>query len=179
VFAEQGFTHTTMRDIGKAAGTGAGTLYDHFTSKDEILLELMEAYYADILADLEVLIETDRDPLGKLIDMIGSGIRIVLERGDESRILLNDYPYVHGSPAFKTVVNAKRESTRIWLEVLEQATAAGQLRENANTQIIFSCLMGSIFSFLRFFDPRGRVPQDVYIEEMTAQLIDGLRRRDA
>jgi TetR/AcrR family transcriptional regulator, cholesterol catabolism regulator len=177
VIAEQGFTHTTMRDIGKASGTGAGSLYHHFTSKDEILLELMEAFYADILADLQATIEPDRDPLSNLIDMIRLAIRYVLERRDESQILLNDYPYVHGSPTLKPALDVVRDVTHIWLDVLEQAAEAGQLRENANTQIIFSSLMGSIFSSLRFFNPRGRVGREVYIDEMTTQLIEGLRRR--
>lgn len=176
VFAEHGFAHTTMRQVGDASGTGAGSLYHHFTSKDEILLELLEGLQRDILRDLKVVIDRGRDPLSTLTAMIELAIRYVLERRDESRILLNDYPYIAGSPVFVPVVQATEESTRIWLGVLRDAAAAGQLRDGVDVNIAFSMLFGSIFSSLRFYDPRGRIKAEVYIEKMTAQLVEGLRR---
>jgi AcrR family transcriptional regulator len=38
LFAEKGFTETSMREIAEAAGVGKSTLYDYFPSKDEILI---------------------------------------------------------------------------------------------------------------------------------------------
>lgn len=179
VFAENGFLHTTMRQVGDASGTGAGSLYHHFTSKDEILLELLEGFYREILRDLSLLIQQDTDPLNTLTAMIRLAIRYVLERRHESQILLNDYPYISGSPLFANVMRSADESTRLWLGVLRDALAAGQLREGVDVNIAFSGLMGSIFSSLRFYNPRGKISRDVYIEKMTTQLIEGLRRHQA
>lgn len=176
VFAEHGFAHTTMREVGEASGTGAGSLYHHFTSKDEILLELLEGLQRDILRDLRAVIARGDDPLSTLTAMIRLAIRYVLERRDESRILLNDYPYIAGSPVFEPVVRATEESTRIWLGMLRDAVAAGQLRDGVDVNIAFSMLFGSIFSSLRFYDPRGRIDPEIYTAEMTTQLIEGLRR---
>lgn len=177
VFAEQGFASTTMRDVGDASGTGAGSLYHHFTSKNDILLELLEAFFADIIRDLTAAISQEQDPLANLTDMIRMAIGYVVDRRDESQILLNDYPYVVSSDGFESVVGLIRESTEIWLRALKQARAAGQMCEDADVRIVFASLMGSIFSSLRFFDPRGRVAREVYIDAMTTQLVDGLRRR--
>jgi AcrR family transcriptional regulator len=176
VFAEHGFAHTTMRQIGDASGTGAGSLYHHFTSKDEILLELLESLQRDILRDLKLVIDRGEDPLTTLTAMIELAIRYVLERRDESKILMNDYPYVVGSPVFAPVVKATDESTRIWLGVLRDAAEAGQLRDGVDVNIAFSMLFGSIFSSLRFYNPRGKVSRAVYTEKMTTQLVEGLRR---
>jgi AcrR family transcriptional regulator len=176
VFAENGFAHTTMREVGEVSGTGAGSLYHHFTSKDEILLELLESLQRDILADLRVVTGRGEDPLSTLTAMVELAIRYVLERRDESQILLNDYPYIVGSPVFAPVVEAAEESTRIWLGVLRDAAAAGQLRDGVDVNIAFSMLFGSVFSSLRFYDPRGRIDAGVYTEKMTTQLIEGLRR---
>lgn len=41
LFIEKGFTETSMREIGEAAGVGKSTLYDYFPSKDEILIFYM------------------------------------------------------------------------------------------------------------------------------------------
>lgn len=41
LFAENGFHRTTTKDIAQKAGVSEGTLYNHFDSKDELLLALM------------------------------------------------------------------------------------------------------------------------------------------
>ncbi|HEY1967162.1 MAG TPA: TetR/AcrR family transcriptional regulator [Pseudonocardia sp.] len=176
VFAEHGFVHTTMRDVGEASGTGAGSLYHHFTSKDEILLELLQDFYTNILRDLNAAIRDDRTPLENLQAMIELALWYVVEHRDESRILLNDYPYIVNSPVFKPVAASARTSTQIWLRVLREALDAGQLRPGLDVNVAFSVVISSIFSSLRFFNPRGKLARSSYIEQVTTQLVEGLRR---
>lgn len=52
LFVDKGVTNTTVRDITSAAGVAEGTLYRHFTSKDELAWELFAdnfAAFADAL----------------------------------------------------------------------------------------------------------------------------------
>lgn len=42
LFLAQGFPETSMREIAAAAGMGKSSLYDYFTTKDDILLFLIE-----------------------------------------------------------------------------------------------------------------------------------------
>jgi AcrR family transcriptional regulator len=41
VFAEQGFSRATMRDVAARAGIATGTIYNHFDDKDALLRALM------------------------------------------------------------------------------------------------------------------------------------------
>ncbi len=54
LFASEGYRGTTIRKIEKAAGLtpGAGGLYRHFRSKEELLLAAIERYRADVAAFL-------------------------------------------------------------------------------------------------------------------------------
>ena len=49
LFAQKGYTETTMRDIAKAVDIQAGSIYNHFSSKDELLSAVLEllAGFAD------------------------------------------------------------------------------------------------------------------------------------
>src|SRR5947209_8105819 len=41
LFRARGYTETSLRDIGKQAGMKAGSLYYHFTSKEELAAEVL------------------------------------------------------------------------------------------------------------------------------------------
>jgi AcrR family transcriptional regulator len=51
LFLEKGFAETSMRELAEAAGMGKSSLYDYFSTKDEILLW----YFEDELEDLTAL----------------------------------------------------------------------------------------------------------------------------
>jgi len=50
LFAEKGFHRATTRDIADAADVSEGTLYNYFSSKDELLMAIME-----VLSDMSKL----------------------------------------------------------------------------------------------------------------------------
>jgi len=43
LFASDGYTNTSMREVAAASGILAGSLYHHFESKEAIAVELVEA----------------------------------------------------------------------------------------------------------------------------------------
>lgn len=53
LFAERGFQATTTRDICRRAGAGEAAVYDHFSSKEEMLYLVVEAAHVDGLRRLE------------------------------------------------------------------------------------------------------------------------------
>src|SRR5579875_562971 len=52
LFAERGYRATTMDDIAHAAGVTKPLLYQHFTSKRALYLELVQEVSAELLAAL-------------------------------------------------------------------------------------------------------------------------------
>ena len=54
LFAAEGYRGTTIRKIEQAAGLtpGAGGMYRHFKSKEELLMAAMKRYQADVAADI-------------------------------------------------------------------------------------------------------------------------------
>src|SRR3954466_15522524 len=53
VFAENGFHRTSMEDIADAAGVTKPVLYQHFRSKRELYLELLDDVGAHLMEDIE------------------------------------------------------------------------------------------------------------------------------
>jgi AcrR family transcriptional regulator len=53
LFVEKGVAETTVRDIAAAAGVAEGTLYRHFTGKDDLAWELYAANFAAFAGELD------------------------------------------------------------------------------------------------------------------------------
>jgi AcrR family transcriptional regulator len=56
VFAEKGFSGTMMADIADHAGTGKGTLYEYFDSKEDLFFSVFEWYARETEAAAKVSI---------------------------------------------------------------------------------------------------------------------------
>ena len=50
VFAEKGYASTRVADIAERATVGKGTVYEYFSSKEELLFAVFESINADISA---------------------------------------------------------------------------------------------------------------------------------
>ena len=61
LFAEKGFHGTSTRDICRAAGTGETAIYDHFSSKEEILFLVMQLSHEEALRRLALADAKDPD----------------------------------------------------------------------------------------------------------------------
>ena len=66
LFASDGYTNTSMREVAAASGILAGSLYHHFESKEAIAVELVEAYHADLVRVVREFGSVPADPLPAL-----------------------------------------------------------------------------------------------------------------
>ena len=55
LFAEKGVDQTTTKDLAAGAGIAEGTLYRHYSGKDEMIWRLFSAHYAALAAELDRL----------------------------------------------------------------------------------------------------------------------------
>jgi len=72
VFADNGFSNTTIADVARRAGIGKGTVYEYFESKEQLLYDAMMCYldeqepvYDQISRDI-----ADEPPLVQLKEML-------------------------------------------------------------------------------------------------------------
>ena len=87
VFAEHGFHATSMNDVAEAAGVTKPVLYQHFSSKRELFIELL----ADIGAELrETIAKATADATGprqQIEDGFRAYFRFVDEQTDSFKVL--------------------------------------------------------------------------------------------
>ncbi len=66
LFAQKGFSRTTISDIAEAAGTGKGTIYDYFETKDEIINNSFYFFIKELEFDFEEILLSSLPSIEKL-----------------------------------------------------------------------------------------------------------------
>jgi|SRR5690625_1147898 len=68
--AKQGFSDTSLSAVADALGLSKGTIVHHFGSKDQILREVFDAYYARRSAEIEFIEREMEDPVRQIAAVI-------------------------------------------------------------------------------------------------------------
>src|SRR5438309_6317260 len=66
LFAERGLRATTVRDIADSAGILSGSLYHHFSSKEEMVDEVLRDFMDWLFARYREIVDTHSNPLERL-----------------------------------------------------------------------------------------------------------------
>lgn len=126
LFAERGFEATTIADISAAAGTAHGLVYHYFSSKDELLLAVLERN--SFLPSLRDLLSIAPDqPATEVLPRIATGFSaMIAERADFMSLVLRESqtnPEV--AAAMGLLIG---EALELLTAYLEGRVAAGELR---------------------------------------------------
>lgn len=61
LFADNGYVHTSVRDIVDFSGFGAGTFYKHFNNKEQVLKILLEEFLEQIIDNVYKYFKQEKD----------------------------------------------------------------------------------------------------------------------
>jgi len=87
-FGRRGYEATTIRDIASAAGLSTGTVYRMFSSKDELLLSIMEAYSDHFATAWDAVAASGSSPLEQLDALMWVNINVLDQFSEEFNIQL-------------------------------------------------------------------------------------------
>lgn len=138
LFVEKGVTETTIRDIARDAGFAEGTLYRHYTSKDELAWDLFATNFMAFGRELEGIQRRHRGLKEKLEAMI----RHFCAAFDEDWVLFSYLLLSEHEQAKKVTPDMPNP-----LNVLREVVAAGMKRRDipkADPDVAMCMVLGII-----------------------------------
>src|SRR5512140_3586573 len=91
IFSQKGFHATSMQDIAQAVSVQKASLYHHFTSKQEILLALLDRALDLIIDSLEEVVSQPLPPEAKLRQAMICYLQALAEYQEMASVLLLEY----------------------------------------------------------------------------------------
>jgi AcrR family transcriptional regulator len=84
LFRKKGFMASTLRELAKRSGVQGGSIYHHFSSKQEILYQIMDFTMTNLIYKIDIEINGIEDPLKKLRRAISFHIEYHVSDSDET-----------------------------------------------------------------------------------------------
>ena len=169
LFRRKGYERTTVRDLATAVGIQSGSIFHHFKSKEEILRSVMEetviyntALLQASLADADTLRE-------RVLALIRCELQSIMGGTGEAMAVLV-YEWRSLSEEGKAqVLDLRDQYEHVWLQVLEEARAAGYVQNDPF--ILRRFLTGALSWTTTWFRPDGPMTLDSLAEEALALVI--------
>lgn len=135
LFAERGFTHASLEEIGAAAGVSGPAVYRHFPSKQAVLAAILVGQSTELLAGGRAVIERDPDPSCTIAALVAFHVDFAVTRSDVIRIQDRDLDKLTESDQH-TARSAQRAYVELWVAVLQrlhpdETAAALRIRAHA------------------------------------------------
>jgi AcrR family transcriptional regulator len=150
VLAEKGYHETSIDEIAARVGIAKGTVYLHFSSKEDLVLAIFEREMQKLLQAVETTVASDLDTRSKLKAIFYAVYDPYFRSRNEGRVQIAQM--IHDSADLRRLFFEKKDTKREQWEkisslitgVLEQGKAEGELDTSIPTPIMVS----TFFSFL-------------------------------
>jgi AcrR family transcriptional regulator len=124
VFRQKGFHGASMADISKAVDLKKPSLYHHFGSKQEILLELLDRALEMVTEEMAKVMEQDVPTEEKLRLAMRSYLKTLSEQGDLVSVLLLEYRSLEPEFYTRHIPNRDRFE-HMWRDLIRQGVQDG------------------------------------------------------
>lgn len=163
LFSKQGYNGTALRDIAKSLDMKAGSLYYHFDSKEQLVLEILkiglENIINTVLARVNALPE-DASTQEVLMEAAKGHLTALLEKGDYTSTSIRNYGQMPTAVQEEGRVGRDRYEN-IWRKWLVAAQEKGDIKADVDLKILRLSLLGSLNRTLAWYSPGGKTIDEI------------------
>jgi AcrR family transcriptional regulator len=164
VFARRGFHAASVEEVAEDAGFSKGAVYSNFNNKEDLFLAMLEARFAERLAEVRATVEGAGAP-GEQARRSGEGfVRMLAADPEWPPLFMEFWAYAQRNPAVRRRFAAQvRELRRAIGEILEAraAEAGAELPVPAEQLAAMTFAMATGVALERQLDPEA-VPDELF-----------------
>ena len=157
LFFKQSYRATSLRQIASRVGIQVGSLYNHISSKGELLFRIMERVMQDLLAEQRAVARAE-DVVERLRALIYHHVTFHGERGKEV-FLGNTELRSLGRQHHARIVALRNEYERLFQQTLQEGIRQGKFQP-LDVKVVSYGLIAMLTWVASWYAPRGRLTLD-------------------
>lgn len=174
LFKEKGYSAVTMRDLAKAMGIKAASLYNHIDSKQDILKTIIISLAEEFTAGMATILDSEISSLDKLRSIVALHIGITGENTDGMASLNNDWMHLEEKLDYYLMLRRNYEDN--FRKIIQQGIASGEIVNRDPDIMLFSILSTLRSLYIWIPDKRNLDPQQLS-HELSAILLNGINKK--
>lgn len=155
MFAERGLRATTVRDIADSAGILSGSLYHHFSSKEEMVDEVLRGFLDWLFTRYQEIVATEPNPVERLKGLFMASFEAIETRHAEVVIYQDEAKRLSAQERFGYVEERNKEQRKMWVDVLTQGIEEGYFRPDADVDLVYRFIRDTTWVSVRWYQPGG------------------------
>ena len=163
VFAEKGYASTRVAEIAERAGVGKGTVYEYFSSKEELLFAVFESINEEISTRVSAALSKNGSARERLLALLQLGAKVISEQVELQPVILDFWAASRGKDFEETYRRAVVASYSLFRNLVSDFIREEQHRGEFKTSVDAEALaavvvatvdgLGIQLSFDRSIDP--------------------------
>ncbi len=174
LFNHNGYHATSMQDIARAVAIKKPSLYHHFESKEAILLEILETGMAQLISEMEGIVNSDVPADRKLRDAIQSHARIIAENPEGAAVFMREDRGL-GDAYLERYLTSRDRFEKLVRHIVQEGMEQGVFRQTDVT-IIVKAVLGMVNWMTRWYRSDGRLSAQEIATFFSDLVLQGLMK---
>jgi AcrR family transcriptional regulator len=173
IMRQKGFHAASMQDIARAVNLQKASLYHHFSSKQQILLELLDQALDLLIERVSTVLVQDSPADEKLCQAMRVYLGSLAERADLAAVLLLEHRSLDPENHDRHFPRRDRFE-RLWRDLIQEGVDSGVFHDT-DPSLTARALLGVMNWTITWYRPNGQLSIEQISDHFAALFLDGLR----
>lgn len=175
LFREKGFSATSMRDLAEHVGVEAASLYNHISSKAEILQEICFKVANNFLSHIEEVDTGHDNSISKIEAILRFHIRQMIDNYEE--VYVSDREWKHLTDPYLSNMQGQRRAYRQRIaSIIEQGIQRNEIK-NIDAPTVVLIMLHAVSGIESWHRSKKKIAPELLEDNMVQILIEGLRNK--
>ncbi|WP_062052730.1 TetR/AcrR family transcriptional regulator [Aquimarina longa] len=172
LFKEKGYSAVTMRDLAKAMGIKAASLYNHIQSKQEILSTIIIGLAEEFTVGMNKIVSSDASTIQKLKNIIDLHIDVTLRNADGLASLNSDWMHLEEGN-LQYFEQMREEYEENFRTIVKRGVANGEIK-SYNIEIMVFSTLSTLRTLYLWYPKQHGIDADILKRDMMSVLLKGI-----
>ena len=169
---ERGYEAMSLRQLAAEVGIQAGSLYNHISTKQDLLFDLVQEHINDLLRELDLALEGKADPVERLRAFVAFHVSYHMTRKREVFIANSELRSLDAKN-YDVVVALRGAYEQRLAQILTEGVSDGVF-EVGDIQVATFAIIALLTGLCTWYRPGGRLTRDAIIAAHEKLVLSGV-----
>jgi AcrR family transcriptional regulator len=175
LFRKKGYSATSVRMIASEMNMEAASLYNHISSKQYILKELLLTLATDFMRGREAVEKSDKNPFEKLEMLVSLHVQLTLRFPDQISLITGEWVHLE-EPYLSRYGEHRTDYERRFKSIIADGMKEGYIEKVDIDMAVFS-ILSSLHWLYSWSGKHRELPAEVLEKEIKHCLLFGIKKR--